>query len=210
MQSALISAVLLVGSSTYAAAHPHVFVDTTLRIVVDDGGQATGVEIGWTYDAFYSLLLLEDMRLDPDGDGALTDQELKVLNGFDLNWADDFEGDTYVLSNGAPVGLSRPEKRGVRVENGLITTTHFRAFTAPLQGLEIKAYDPGFYTAYSIVGAEDLVGACSGAIVPADLEAAYTLLEELLYALPSSEAEANYPEVGEAFSDTVALTCDGS
>ena len=41
----------------------------------------------------------------------------------------------------------------------------------------------------------------------ADLDAAYTRLEELLYATPEAEATDYYPEVGESFADTVMLLC---
>ncbi|MEX0310131.1 MAG: DUF1007 family protein, partial [Tateyamaria sp.] len=42
------------------AAHPHVFVDTGLKVIVDEAGVFQGVEVTWSYDDFYSLLLLSD------------------------------------------------------------------------------------------------------------------------------------------------------
>ena len=44
-------------------------------------------------------------------------------------------------------------------------------------------------------------------MTPADLDEAYTLVEELLYALPASQQEDAFPEVGAAFADTVVLQC---
>lgn len=194
-----------------ALAHPHVFVDTKLRILVSDAGVFEGIEVSWTYDDFYSLLLFADLGLDNDGDGALDQTELVRLDGFDLQWIDGFEGDSYAYSGDTRISLGAPQGRGVSVADGKITTTHFRPVTDPTaavaDGLQIKAYDPTFYTAYSLVDAA-VQGPCQASIAPADLDAAYTLVEELLYATPAADAEADYPQVGEAFADTVSVTCD--
>ncbi|MEL6884927.1 MAG: DUF1007 family protein [Pseudomonadota bacterium] len=190
-----------------AVAHPHIFVDTALRLIVNADGTAQGIEISWTYDDFYSLLLLSDLGLDNDGDGALDPNELQRLDGFDMNWIEGYQGDTHATRDGAPVGLGPPEGRGVSVENGLITSTHFRALTGPADGLVVKAFDPTFYTAYDLKGSVQVDGPCNATIIPADLDAAYSLVEELLYATPAAQAEEQYPEVGEAFADTVTLTC---
>ena len=79
-----------------AAAHPHVFIDTGLEFIVDDAGQLTHVRVTWVYDEFYSLLVLEDMKLDQDADGVLTDAEEQVLAGFDAQWVEGYNGDLVV------------------------------------------------------------------------------------------------------------------
>ncbi|GGX50253.1 polyphosphate kinase [Tateyamaria omphalii] len=196
-------------SAHVASAHPHVFVDTKLKVVVSPDGTLEGVEVHWTYDEFYSLLLMADLGLDPDGDGELTDGELARLNGFDLQWIEGFEGDSYVARNGKPVALGKPSGRGISVKDGRITSAHFRRAQGPAAGVVIKAYDPTFYTAYHLIGPVATDGPCSATIQPADLDAAYTLVEELLYATPAAEAEDSYPEVGESFADTVTLSCAG-
>lgn len=190
-----------------APAHPHIFVDTTLRVVVDDAGNLEGVEISWTYDDFYSLLILADMGLDPDGDGSLSKAELAQLQGFDMNWQPGYAGDTHATRAGTALRLGPPQPGAVSVQRGLITSRHFRAASGPADGVEVKAYDPTFYTAYALIGGVSVSGGCEADVIPADLDAAYTLVEELLYALPASQVEAAYPEVGESFADTVTVSC---
>ncbi|WP_223427932.1 DUF1007 family protein [Tateyamaria pelophila] len=190
-----------------ARAHPHVFVDAKLRLQINEEGVFEGIEVAWTYDDFYSLLLLADMGLTPDAQGGLEHNQLVLLDGFDLQWIEGFAGDTIAARDGEPVTLGPPEGRGIKVEDGLITSTHFRAATGPADGLVIKAFDPTFYTAYSLIGPVDVSASCRAIIQTADLDAAYTMVEELLYATPSAEAEDDYPEVGEAFADTVFVTC---
>ena len=192
-----------------AATHPHVFVDTQLTVVVSDDGQFEGIEVASTYDDFYSLLIMADMQLDNDGDGRLRRDEVQQLSGFDLQWVDGFAGDSYAERNGRAIALGATQDRGVTVENGLITSRHFRAASGPADGVVIKAFDPTFYTAYSLVGQVTVQGPCGATQVPADPDAAHTLVEELLYATPASDLEDGYPEVGEAFADTVRVSCAG-
>ena len=203
-----LSALCLMAVPMIGQAHPHVFIDTGLHAVVDTDGTFKGLEVRWAYDDFYSLLIFADMGLDPDGNGVLTPEEINQLDGFDLQWIEGYEGDSYATSNGAPIALGPPQSRGVTVENGRIITTHFRAADAPAAGLQIKAFDPTFYTAYALVGQVLVDGPCTSHIEPADLDAAYTRLEELLYATPEAEATDYYPEVGESFADTVMLSCE--
>ncbi|WP_299295969.1 DUF1007 family protein [uncultured Tateyamaria sp.] len=207
MRTALLLSSVMSLVPVWGAAHPHVFVDTELTVYVDATGQMEGIEVAWTYDDFYSLLILADLKLDNDGDGRLDPSELQRLDGFDLQWVEGYQGDSYVTRNGKPASLGAPETRGVSVDRGLITSRHFRALSGPADGVEIKAFDPTFYTAYSLTGTVTVKGPCTATQTPADLDAAYTLVEELLYATPAADLEEGYPEVGEAFADTVSLSC---
>lgn len=192
-----------------AGSHPHIFVDTALKVIVSDAGQLEAVEITWAYDEFYSLLIFEDRGLDSDYDGALTAEELAKLQGFDMAWTEGFEGDTYLTRDGAELEMGAPVHLATVVADGRITTRHRRALVQPqaADGVVIKAYDPGYYTAYTMTGGLEVSGGCQGSITPPDLDAAYTKVEELLYAMPADQAEEAYPEVGEAFADTVRLSC---
>lgn len=197
----------LITAPTLGGAHPHIFIDTKLRAVVDAGGTFKGLEVEWSYDDFYSLLIFADMGLDSDGDGRLRPDEIKRLEGFDLNWVEGYDGDSYATRNGKSVDLGAPQSRGLSVKDGRIISTHFRPASAPASGLVIKIYDPTFYTAYALTGQVEVDGPCTTTIDPADLDAAYSYVEELLYATPSNEAQDEFPEVGDRFADTVMLSC---
>ena len=202
-------------SAAPLAAHPHVFVDTRLALEVDAAGLVQAVEVSWTYDEFETLLVLDEWQLDPDYDGSLSAEERAALTGFDLNWGDLPAGDLFLSlgpQDGSPtVALGAPEAVAVTLAEGRITSVHRRALTAPVaaDGLVLRAYDPTFFKAYTLIGFAEVPG-CAGAVTPPDLNAAYSLVEELLFAMPESEAEASYPKVGRAFADTVQLRCGGS
>ncbi len=204
-------AVLAAGAPVAGAAHPHIFIQTALTLVIDETGHATGVEVRWAYDELYTMLTFEDLRLDSDYDGELTAEELQFLDGFDLNWIEGFEGDLYLTAGEVSVRLGAPEGRGVKVHNGQIVTTHFRPLAEPVtaEGLVLRAYDPTFYTAYDLSGGVTVTGGCAAQVTPANLDRAYSLVEELLYATPADQVEDAFPEVGEAFADTVVIRCAG-
>ena len=101
------------------------------------------------------------------------------------------------------------EHLATEVSAGRITTRHRRVLREPTaaDGVVFKAYDPTYYTAYTLNQGLEVTGSCTGALTPPDLHAAYDKVEELLYATPVDQAELAYPEVGEAFADTVRLSC---
>ena len=194
-----------------AAAHPHVFVDTGLEFIVDAQGNLTAVRVAWAYDELYSLLVLEEHGADSDYDGQVTAEERALLQGFDMNWIEGFEGDLYLSGPDGPLALLGPTEGSVDVEDGRVVSSHTRTLATPIPaaGIVAKAYDPTFYTAYEVTrGATASGTGCTVAVTPPNLDAAYTMLEELLYGPRSAEFdEDNFPEVGEAFADEVVLTC---
>ena len=193
-----------------ARAHPHIFIDTGLVLHIAADGRLEGIEVSWAYDQMYSMLLLDDMALDPEYDGVLTEEEIGQLAGFDLNWMEGFQGDLYVTDEAEPVALGAPSLRGADFVDGQVVSRHYRALTTPepADGLVIKAYDPEFYTAYDLTGGVRIDGPCTATIAAPDDTDAYAALETRMAALPP-DAE-NVPLVGETFADTITLACSGS
>lgn len=188
------------------AAHPHIFVATGLKLLRGESGLVEGVEITWRYDALYSLLVLEDMELDADFDGRLTAAELQVLNGFDLNWVEGFEGDLYAKTAKGALGLGPPERRGTRLEKGEIVSRHYRALTPPARAFSLKAFDPTYYTAYDLGLGVDLPAGCEARVLKADVSAASQKVFELM-GDAVDDPDADYPEVGEDFADEIMIRC---
>lgn len=209
----LLAALALLAPASLARAHPHVFISTTLALEVDAAGQLAGIEVTWAYDEMYSMLLLDELSLDPDYDGILTEAELDELDGYDLNWMEGFAGDLYVTApDGRDVPLGPPEGLGVSFDANVYASRHRRAPLAPLaaDGAVVKAYDPGFYTAYDLQGGVTLTGPgaarCALSIIPPEIDDAYEALAAELSELPPDAID--YPQVGETFADTIRLTCE--
>lgn len=196
-----------------AGAHPHLFIDAGLTLVVDGENRLVEVRLSRAFDAFYSLVELSDRGLDPDGDGVLTEAEAAALLGFDLGYAGSEEGDLYLTRDGAGLGLSEPEAVSVALEDGLIVSTQARRLETPValdDAVTVKVYDVTYYAAYTLTRGVVVEGGagCEATVARADLDAAYSLVEEMLYGAGAQNYdEDSYPEVGEAFADTVTLRC---
>jgi ABC-type uncharacterized transport system substrate-binding protein len=199
-------------------AHPHVWIDTRIEVIVNERNEATGVRVSWTYDDLYSLYVVGDMGLDPDWDGRLTPEEEARLAGFDMNWDPGFPGDTYALLGEAPLALSRPRDWTASYAGGKITSTHLRVFASPVPvaagaPLVVQVYDPGYYVAYSIPFDPVVTGGtgCSAQVFVPDLGAAEeALLAALSEYTPDVDLEAEFPAVGANFAEEVRVTCAAS
>ncbi len=190
-------------------AHPHIFVDASVEVEIDDEGMITGVEVTWVYDDFFTLLILEDMGLDPEADGVLTEAELDQLRGFDLvEWPDWFEGDLYLVNGEETAEIGLPTATGIAVEEGRIVASHRRDVAPfPAEGTVIEAYDPTFYVAYELVGVR-LPARCSAPITEADPEEADARVAELVGEV--NELTFETLEIGHLYADKARITCASS
>jgi len=197
-----------------ALAHPHIFIESTLELRLDDKSQLTDVHVIWTYDAFYTLMLLGDLGLDPDGDGVLTANEQAALLTAESTWDPKYEGDTYGIADRQPVKLGPPRDFAVSLQDGKITSSHLRPLVEPLpmagQTVSWKSYDPFYYAAFTLSGGAVVKGsdACTVTYVAPDLNAAYVRLDGLLYGPEGAGlTEGEFPPVGADFADEARVTC---
>ncbi|UUV06787.1 DUF1007 family protein [Ruegeria sp. YS9] len=195
-------------------AHPHVFIDTGLEFIVDDASQLTHVRVTWAYDEFYSLLVLEDMKLDQDADGVLTQSEERFLTGFDTQWVEGYNGDLVVTADGNPVALSGPMEAHATVEDGRVVTTHLRAVEAgavPATALSAKAFDETFYTAYEVTRPVTVTGpsACRMDRFDPDIDGQLAQMQAFLLTLDADYdlEENDIPLVGESFATEIRVSC---
>ena len=201
-----------------ALAHPHIFIDSSLEFRFDDQGRLTAVAVSWVYDEMYTLLLIEDQNLDPDGDGELTDEELATLAAQDRDWDPRYEGDIYGLLDGEKIALAPPEDFGLTYADGKITSTHVRPLAEPVDPrghtLIFRNYDPWFYADFELTGGVKISGApeaegCGATILSVDLDAAQREVQRQLAAVPADQLETQWPMVGEQFAAPVAIRCGG-
>ena len=200
----------LVALAGPAAAHPHVFMETDIEVLRDAAGQAVSLRVTWTYDPFFSLVLITERGLDPDGDGTLTADETAALQGFDMNWDPGFPGDTYAFAGAEAVPLSGPRDGVARYEGGRIVSSHIRDLAQPVTGLlVVKNYDPTYYTEYTI--REVVAEGCATEIIAPDLTEAERAMQAALAEIPADvDIEMGFPEVGAVFAQEVRVTCGGA
>ncbi len=203
--------------ATPLGAHPHVFVNTGIEVIIDAQDRLTHLRITWEYDELYLLLVTEDLEIDDDYDEILTQADLAKLKGFDMNWIDGFNGDLVVTVGDAPVTLSSPMEPTATMENGKIITTHLRAVVpvsdaAGGETVSIKPFDATYYTAYDVTlpvivkGRED----CKVTRKLPDLDDGLRRTQAELAELPPEveASEAGFADIGERFATEIVIACD--
>ena len=190
------------------AAHPHVFVETGLTLVLNDRQEVTAVEVTWRYDELYTLLVLQDMGLDEDADGVLSADEMAQIEGFDMNWIEGYRGDLYLTNvEGAALALDPPEPLATDVLDARLQSRHRRVLDhpVPVTALTLRAYDPEFYTAYDLTLGVTVPSPCSANVVLPDQGAAYSKAQDIMAVFPEDAKEV--PLLGHVFAETVTFTC---
>ncbi|AHM05370.1 hypothetical protein roselon_03099 [Roseibacterium elongatum DSM 19469] len=213
-------ALIGIGGAGSAAAHPHVFIDAGLTLFHDAAGRVAEVEVTWRYDELYTLILLQDLDLDPDFDGDLTEDEIAQTLGFDLNWNSGFEGGLELSRGDVALRIGPPRPQALTLlPEGRLETVHRREVTGDPGGdaaLVAAIYDPAFYIAFEAILPTEVraptggPAPCSVELLRADLDAAYAELETALAEIGGVvAAEDNFPAVGALFADRLVVACDG-
>ena len=149
-------------AATPAAAHPHVFIDTSLTAVLNDSGQLTAIRLRWDYDDYISMMLVEDKSADTDLDGTISASEMAALNGFDMTWVDGFDGDTSLSQSDTPLLLEPGPQDwatgwAATDGGGHLWSEHTRRLVTPVDladgPVSVVVYDFSDYTAYAFTGA---------------------------------------------------------
>ncbi|WP_114965918.1 DUF1007 family protein [Alkalilacustris brevis] len=199
-------------------AHPHVFVDAGVEVAFDEDGRLAALQVVWVYDEFYSMFAIDDYGFDREYTGNLTEDERAELTQIYSNWDEGFAGDLYVYAGGRRLDLSGPVSLQADYRDGRIIVAHTRALRERIavggDRVTIQVYDPTYYVSYSLAGSPGIKGRgdCSAEVSGPDLEAAQARLETELDALEAEgydpwEIDAEFPEVGEAFAETILVTC---
>lgn len=203
-------AVALLRLAGPAAAHPHIFVDATAGFHFDGDGRLTALRITWTYDAFASLVLFDQLALDPDRDGKLDDADRAAIVAGETEWQPGYDGDVHLDLDGQPVAMGRPRNGRAWMEQGRVSVAFELPLAAPLAapgGARLRLYDPFYYYDYAMTGPQDHEqGPCVARIDRFEPDAATAKVQSQLAAL-SREEVPEQADVGALFADEVVLSC---
>ncbi len=171
-----------------AAAHPHIFIDATVKIIFNDQGEVIGIENSWTFDEAFSAW--QTAELDVNQDGITSSEEMADLATDNIAGLAEYDFYTYAGEGDATLPLASMDNARFVYENGRSTFTFGIAPQEPYRiedTFEVAVYDPEYYVAITIPGtsAVTLENAPEGCTVslqePKELP---QNLAEQLYALP--------------------------
>ena len=136
-----------------AWAHPHIWIDATVRLDYRDG-LIHGIEVHWTFDEFYTELVVPDF--DSDGSGELDQDELAAMAAQSHEALKELSYFTFFLQGGAHVGATAATDMRAAVTDGLLKYS----FMVPLpeavdlmaEGFGFALYDPTYYVDITLPG----------------------------------------------------------
>jgi len=151
-RAALVAAALAAAVAPFTAshAHPHVFIEYSVTVVVGAGG-VEAVQLTWTFDEFTSGMIM--LQFDKDRDGILSPAEVRSVERG--HFAETRESQHFVVLrlNDAPVPVEAVRDFTARAASGIVTYT----FTVPLRRppaaegrLEVLADDPTVFIAFDL------------------------------------------------------------
>ncbi|WP_147819862.1 DUF1007 family protein [Salidesulfovibrio onnuriiensis] len=138
---------LLLGLATMAQAHPHVFVDASPTMVINEHGLA-GIREHWLFDDMFTSAILSDIGVDPttvnteSGQSIIRDGAFAYLKNFDYF--------TAVHLDGKPVPIPEATDFAASItEDNRLVYDFFLPLDIPVSGAEklrIVLYDKEYYT----------------------------------------------------------------
>jgi ABC-type uncharacterized transport system substrate-binding protein len=130
-----------------AGAHPHVFVDHTITVIVGAGG-LEGLHFAWTFDEMFSSMVV--LTFDTDKDKRLSAAEVKAVEQKHFASLKDFNFFVHLRVNDKPVPITAFKDFEAKLVNGQVVY----AFTIPVKAaegtLEVAVEDPTYYSAFAL------------------------------------------------------------
>ncbi|CEP34684.1 MULTISPECIES: DUF1007 family protein [unclassified Halomonas] len=196
-----------------AHAHPHGWIDLSVRVITDDQGVVSGLHQTWRMDPFYSLVVFEELQ---QVEGASLEQGLDQL-GKEIR--DNLAAQHYLTEvriNGERQALGEVSEYTAMERDGRLTFM----FILPLETpqpltdalLSYQVFDPTYYIEVVHEEADGqprddaliLHGepACELAILPADPDPELVMQAALL-----DKDESGEPGLGRYFAETGQVDC---
>lgn len=206
----LLALALSAGAPPPASAHPHVWIDMTSDLHLDEDGRFDTLRINWVFDEFYSAFAVEGVEKK---NGTYDKALLDGLAAENLQNLAEWNYFTEVTAGGLPVetGTARDGVSTWDDATGRLTLS----FTLPMKDppvpsaalpVELRIYDPSYYISIDYAKGKSIVlsGAghdrCTVSSKVPDAEHVWTALPESAFTNPSSK-------LGSYFAPTATLVC---
>ena len=188
--------------SEQSHAHPHVFIEANLEVVLDANGNATDIRHVWRFDEFFSSSLVLDF--DENGSGVLEQDELDMIAKETKISIAEYNFFTEIKNGDEIVEFETPEPYFVDFENNQMIMVMSIKLREPSSmssgGFKVAVSDPTYYVAMELrdTGSVTVSGngkGCSSEIYRPDFDALYEKdaerMAKLFDAGPEDEVEAS-------------------
>ena len=161
-------------------AHPHVFISNRMTVVFE-GDELKGMAFSWTFDQFFTTMILHDFK--PAADGTFSPEVTASVKSEDF---DNLENYHYFLAffvGQQPVKKIRIERfrpyvaDGDRLVYSFFVPLNLHA-SAKAHTLRVTVYDDSYYVAFDLMRTTDVHVEC-GAGMAVDLSVEKTKVKPL-------------------------------
>jgi ABC-type uncharacterized transport system substrate-binding protein len=213
-ETSLLACAVLAGlaaTAPGAAAHPHVFAEARLDVVVDADRSVKSLRHLWRFDDVFSSTVL--MEFDKNADLKLDYAELQEVADTVFTSLAEYNYFQLLTRDGKDVAMKPPAELVATYENDQLTILFESEPKDPLT-LGAKTafgiYDPSFYTAIDFteddhMSVKDLPAGCTSAVVRPDPDDAIaqnqSTLTDAFYDDPSGT------DLSKIFATRLELTC---
>ncbi|MEM9735832.1 MAG: DUF1007 family protein [Pseudomonadota bacterium] len=195
------------------SAHPHIFVDAKINLVVNEDRRLKAIRVVWLFDPFHTLYILSFDGITPTPEGGLTAEAQAQLAKAYTDWQPGFDGFAKLSQGERLVSLGDPSEVEARLLAGHLEISFTRAIPDPISiegtGAEIVVYDATYYHAVTISEMPDVLGnapRCRATLIPFEPDALDTDVQAMLSKLSRDEITP-VDGIGASFADRITLTC---
>lgn len=169
-----LTVILFAGFSAPVFAHPHVFAEARLDVVLSPDGHVASLQHLWRFDDLFSSTVL--VEFDKNGDLKLDDSELGEVGQTVKESLAEYGYFQVVTAAGKDVAMNKPDKLTADFKDSQLIILFESTPSVPmaLSGkLTFGVYDPTFYTAIdftedSYLNAEGLPARCKRTVIRPD------------------------------------------
>jgi len=146
----LLAALLSLGASCVAQAHPHVWVTMQTELVYAPDGSITGIRHAWSFDDMFSTFATQG--LESKEKGKFTREELAPLAKVNVESLKEYDYFTYATADGKKAELTDPAPDyWLDYKDQVLTLNFLLPFKAPVKAKELKIeiYDPSVFVDFA-------------------------------------------------------------
>lgn len=154
----LLATVLAIACPALAIAHPHVLVDAKSEVVFDAEGRMTSVRQIWRFDPAFSAYAIQG--LDEDGNGELSDTELRPLAKINVESLQEFDFFTYLAIDGKELAFAEPLEYWLELYDGQLTLFYELPLKTPVAvapDTTLEVFDPEYFVAFNFVADDPVI-----------------------------------------------------